>query len=67
MQATPNKGLIRHLVKNVLEYDKRHNLEIITNQTHQLHKWLDNKDIVKVLSNDFWKNPTIIDKQKKRV
>ena len=69
MQETPNKGPIRHLGKYVLKNDKRHNLEnqkhtkYITHQTHQLHKWLDNKDIDKVLSNGFWKNPTITDKQ----
>ena len=55
MQETLDKGPIRHLGKYVLKYDKRHNLEIITNQTYQLHKWLDNKDIDKVLSNDFLK------------
>lgn len=38
MQETPNKGHIRHLRKHVLNYDKRHNLEAIANQTHQLHK-----------------------------
>jgi hypothetical protein len=64
LQETPDKGPIRHLGKYVLKYDKRHNLEIIANQTHQLHKWLDNKDIDKVLSQDFWKNPTITKKQK---
>ena len=64
MQETLDKGPIRHLGKYILEYDKRHNLEIIANQTHQLCKWLDNKDVDKVLSNDFWRNPTIIDKQK---
>ena len=45
MQETPNKGPIRHLGKYILKYDKRHNLEIIANQTHHLHKWLNNKDI----------------------
>ena len=55
MQETPDKGPIWHLGKHILKYDKRHNLEIIANQTNQLHKWLDNKDIDKVISNDFWK------------
>jgi hypothetical protein len=64
MHETPDKGPIRHLGKYVLKYDKKHNLEIIANQTHQLHKWLDNKDIDKIISNDFSQNPTITDKQK---
>ena len=60
----PDKGPIRHLGKYVFKYDKRHNLKIIANQTHQLHKWLNNKYINNILSNDFWKIPTIIDKKK---
>ena len=64
MQETPDKGPIRHLGKHVLKHDKKHNLEIIANQIHQLHKWLENKDIDKTLSNNFWTNPSITDKQK---
>jgi hypothetical protein len=60
----PDKDPIRHLGKYILKYDKRHNLEIIANQIHQLHKWLNNQDIDKILSNEFWNNPTITDKQK---
>ena len=55
MQETPNKGPnIRHLGKHIFKYDKRHNLEVIANQ---------NEDIDKVLSNEFWINPTITDVQ----
>ena len=43
---------------------KKHNLALIATQTHQLHKWLDNKDIDKALSNDFWNSPVITYKQK---
>ena len=64
MQETPDKGPIRHLGKYILEHDKKHNLTIIATQTHWLHKWLDNKEIDKALSNDFWNNPVITDKQK---
>ena len=64
MQETPDKGPIRHLGEHILEYDKNHNLEVIANQTHQLHKWLKNKDIDNPLSNNFWTNPSITDKQK---
>ena len=64
MQETLYKGPIWHLGKYVLKYDKKHDLEIIANQTHQLRKWLNNKDVDKVLSNDLWKNPTITYKQK---
>ena len=64
MQETPEKGPIRHLGKYILKYDKHHNLTIIATQTHQLHKWLDNKDIDKVMSNDFWNKLIITNKQK---
>jgi hypothetical protein len=59
MQETPDKGPIRHLGKYITKHDKKHNLSIIATQTHQLHKWLDNKDIDKTISNDFWNNPAI--------
>ena len=36
----------------------------MASQTHQLHKWLDNKDIDKTLSNDFWNSPAITNKLK---
>ena len=52
MQETPNKGPIRHLGKHILKHDKGLNLTIIASQTHQLHKWLENKDIDEILSND---------------
>ena len=64
MQETHDKGSIRHLSKYILKYDNEHNLTIIANQTHQLHKWLENDDIDKILSNDFWTNPAITYKQK---
>ena len=44
MQKTPNKGPSRHLGKHVHKYDKRNNLQVIANQTHQIHKWLENDD-----------------------
>ena len=64
MQATPDKGPIRHLRQYILKYDKQRNLTIMASQTHQLHKWLANVDIDKTSSNDFWNNPVITDKQK---
>ena len=64
MQKTLGKGPIRHLGKHILKHDKRLNLTIIASQTHQLHKWFENKDNDKILSNDFWTNPAITDKQK---
>jgi hypothetical protein len=64
MHATPDKGPIRHLGRYILKYDKKHNLARIATQTHQLHKWLHNKDIDQTLSNDFWNNPIITDRQK---
>ena len=58
------KGPIRHLNKHILKHDNAHNLTIVANQTHQLHKWLENDNIDKILSNDFWTNPAITYKQK---
>ena len=59
MQETPYMVPIRHLIKHILKHDNEHNLTIIASQTHQLHKWLENDDIDKILSNDFWTNPAI--------
>jgi hypothetical protein len=53
MQETPDEGPIQHLGKYIVKYDTRHNLEIKANQTHQLHKWLENDDIDNVVLNDF--------------
>jgi hypothetical protein len=64
MHETPDKGPIRHLGRYIVKYDKKHNLALIATQTHQLHKWLHNKDIDQTLSNDFWNNPLITDRQK---
>ena len=64
MPETLDKSPIRHLGKHVLKYDKNHNLEAQANQTHQLHKWVKNKDIDKTLSNNFWTNPSITNIQK---
>ena len=61
MKKTLDNGPIKHLEKHNT-YDKRHKLIGIANPTHQLYKWLENMNIDKVLSNDFGKNPTIIDK-----
>ena len=64
MQDTPDKGPIRHLGRYIIKYDTKHNLTLIATQTHQLHKWLHNPDIDQTLSNDFWNNPIITDRQK---
>ena len=64
MQETPDKGPIRHLSKHILKHDNEHTLTIIASQMHQLHKWLENDDINKILSNDFWMNPVVTEKQK---
>jgi hypothetical protein len=64
MQDTPDKGPIRHIGNYIIKQDKKYNLALIATQTHQLHKWIDNKDIDNTLSNDFWHDPIITDKQK---
>ena len=62
MKEAHDKGTVKHLNKHILKYDKRCNLVAIVGQTHQLYKWLDNKDTDKILSNDFWKDLITIDK-----
>ena len=62
MQQTLDKGPIRHLSKHIFKFDNEHNLTIIASQTQ--HKWLENDNIDKILSNDFWTNPAIATKQK---
>ena len=54
IQATPNKWPIRHLEKHIFKYGKWHNIAVRGDQTHQLHKWLENSNIDKELSNIFW-------------
>lgn len=49
----------------ILKHDNEHNLATIANQTHQLHKWLENDRIDEPLSNDLWANSNVTDKQKK--
>ena len=63
MQETLDKGPIRHLGKYILKHDKGLNITIMASQTHQLHKWFENEDIDKILSNGLWTNPAITYKQ----
>lgn len=58
MQETSDKGPIIHLNKHILKYDKRYNLAVVADQTHQLYKWLKHNDKVTLLSSDLWENPT---------
>ena len=63
MIDTLDKGPVRFLEKQITKYDKT-NLEIMATQTPNIHKWTSNADIDKELSNEFWTNPNITDKQK---
>lgn len=64
MQDTLDKGPFIHLEKHIIKYNKRHNLLAIVDQTHQQHKWLENKDIDKILSKNLWKNSVVTNKTK---
>lgn len=55
MHETPNKVPNRHLENTSSSMIKKHNLTSIAYQIHQLHKWLENVDIDKVVLDDFWK------------
>jgi hypothetical protein len=60
----PNKGPIRFLEKQSIKYDRENNLENMATHTPNIHKWTWNAEIDKELSNEFWENPEITDKQK---
>ena len=64
MIDTPDKGPVRYLEKQIKKYDRINNLENMASQTPNICKWTQNEDIDKELSNEFWNNPTITDKQK---
>jgi hypothetical protein len=64
MMDTPDKDPVRFLEKKILKYEIINNLEIMAIQTPNICKWTCNAYINKKLSNEFWNNPTITDKQK---
>jgi hypothetical protein len=64
MIDTPDKGPVRFLEKQIIKYHIIENLEHMVTQTPNIYKWTSNADINKELSNEFWNNPHITDKQK---
>jgi hypothetical protein len=64
MMDTPYKGLVGFIEKQIIKHDRINNLETMAIQTPNICKWTCNADIDKELSNEFWNNPTITDKQK---
>jgi hypothetical protein len=64
MMDTPDKGPVRFLEKQVKKFDRINILENLAGQTPNIYKWTGNEDIDKELSNEFWNNPNITDKQK---
>jgi len=64
MEDVPDKGLVIFLEKQIKKYDREMNLAIMATQTPNTCKWTKNIDIDNELSNDFWTNPAITDKQK---
>jgi len=64
MMDTPDKGPVRFLEKQVKKFDRINILENLAGQTPNICKWTGNEDIDKELSNEFWNNPNITDKQK---
>ena len=63
MIDTPYKGPVRFLGKQIKIYDRINKLETMAIQTPNICKWTSNEDIDKELSNEFWNNPTTMDKQ----
>ena len=64
MIDVPDKGLVRFLEKQIIKYDRENNLENMAIQTPNTYKWTWNANIDKELSNEFWENPAITNKQK---
>ena len=64
MIDVPDKGPVRFLEKQIKKYDRENNLATMATQTPNTCKWTENIDIDKQLSNEFWDNPSITDKQK---
>ena len=67
MIDTPNKGPIKLLERQIRKYDIINNLETMAIQTPNICKWTCNENIDVELSNEFWNDPTITDKQKSRI
>jgi ribonuclease HI len=64
MADVPDKGPVRFLEKQIIKYDRENNLENLAAITPNTYKWTGNVDIDKELSNEFWENPEVTDKQK---
>ena len=64
MEDVPDKGPVRFLEKQIKKYDRETNIALMATQTPNTCKWTENVDIDKELSNEFWTNPSITDKQK---
>ena len=64
MEETPDKGPIRFLEKHIIKHDKKYNLEVIATGFTIIDKWIANKDIDDILSNEYWTHKHITDFQK---
>jgi hypothetical protein len=64
MEDVLDKGPVRFLEKQIKKYDREMNLAIMATQTPSTCKWTENIEIDNELSNDFWTNLAITDKQK---
>ena len=64
MIDTPYKHPVGFIEKQIKRCDRINNLETMAIQTPSIYKWTSNDNIDKELSNEFWNNPTITDKQK---
>jgi hypothetical protein len=64
MEDVPDKSPVRFLEKQIKKYDRETNLAIMATQIPNTCKWTENVDIDKQLSNKFWANFAITDKQK---
>jgi hypothetical protein len=64
MADVPDKGPVRFLEKQIKNYDRETNIAIMAAQVPNTCKWTENIDTDKELSNEFWTNPLITNKQK---
>ena len=64
MDKTLDKDTTRFLVKHIIKYNRKYNLEVIATKSPNIDKWIANEDIDNELSNEYWTNKQITDSQK---
>jgi hypothetical protein len=64
MDQAPYKGPIRHLQPYLIQYDKDHNLDLLTRNFPNIYKWTNDPNIDLATSTNFWTHPSVTDSQR---